>query len=623
MSTMPTWCGYAMTTTLALQVAVSLPAHGQEKSNPGVESHTVKGVMLMNRIGPSASTLYIANADGSGEHQLLPTSGFDYHASWSADGRWIVFTSERSGAGQADIYRVHPDGTGLERLTDNPALDDQGVLSPDGTKLAFVSTRDTHKANVWILDLRSRRLSNLTGQTGIQGDSTKPDAFLRPAWSPDGQWIAFSSDRNTEWLGHGNGSGWEHVQELGIYIVRLDGSGFRRLTQGGTSAGAPKWSPDGKRIVFYEIPVEQTWDARLRAGIGPGATSQIISVDVATGERTAHTEGPGLKVLPQYVGPADIRYLVKAGTNAGLAHTTGGPAVTRALRSPSWAPGGRTVVYEKVDFKPRPQNQLLYSWTPDCEYRYTDVFPTVANDGKLVVTEKAVSDGAISIMDADGSNKRRVFSAGSGAAFAPAWSPDGQWIAFGLGGYLQNRKTQPARLMIVRRDGTGARDLTGDTLNAGFPSWSPDGKRIVYRVWGGKTWGLRILDLNGGAVQVLTTEYDNLPFWSPDGALVTFTRKHEGNNFDIYTIRPDGTDLRQLTTTPANDAHAVWTADSKHLLWNSGIYGFKDEAALYDNTFQPYGVIFMMNADGSDKRQLTDSPWEDGMPRFVSKPTHP
>ncbi len=45
--------------------------------------------------------------------------------------------------------------------------------------------------------------------------------------------------------------------------------------------------------------------------------------------------------------------------------------------------------------------------------------------------------------------------------------------------------------------------------------------------------------------------------------------------------------------------------------------GWREEAALYDRTFQPYGQIFIMNADGSEKRHLTDSLWEDAMPRFV------
>src|SRR3954466_5083565 len=127
-----------------------------------VVSAMAKDVMLMNRIGPSKSELYVAATDGNGEHKLLNGPGFDYHASYSYDGKWIVFTSERTGYGQADVYRVHLDGTGLKQLTRDPALDDQGVLSPDGSQLAFVSTRATYRANIWVLDLKTKQLRNLT-----------------------------------------------------------------------------------------------------------------------------------------------------------------------------------------------------------------------------------------------------------------------------------------------------------------------------------------------------------------------------------------------------------------------------------------------------------------------------
>src|SRR5690606_36438151 len=141
-------------------------------------------VMLMNRIGPSKLMLYVANTDGSGERPLLPTSSVrDYEASFSADGRWIVFTSERDGEGdgQADIWCVRPDGSGLERLTRETSMEDAGVLSPDGTRLAYVSTSGgARTANIWVMDLKTRKAQNLTGD----GKSTPPapmNGHFRPA----------------------------------------------------------------------------------------------------------------------------------------------------------------------------------------------------------------------------------------------------------------------------------------------------------------------------------------------------------------------------------------------------------------------------------------------------------
>ena len=525
--------------------AVALTAHqirqamAQGAVSGPVAGSGTKGVMLMNRIGPSASELFIANSDGTGERRFLATPAFDYHASFSADGGWVVFTSERNGPGQADIYRARADGSAAERLTDSEAVDDQAALSPDGTLVAFVSTRDTSKANIWLLDLKTRRLANLTGQAGIQGDPDKPGGFFRPAWSPDGQWLAFSSDRNSAW--RAREGAWEHVQELSIYVIRADGSGLRRVSnaQPGICAGSPKWSADGKRVVFYELPVEQTWHAH-RPELVASATSQIVSVDVATGERIEHTSGRGLKLSPQFVSADEIGYLAKGGPNEGLAYTGGRAAVKGKMRSPAWSPDGRTVIYQKVSFAPRAQNMPLHSWDGNYEYRYTDVFPQLSRDGKLVVTEKD-ADSSIVIMDPDGSNKARVFhAAGKGLAFAPSWSPDGQWIAFGFGNFFGDRHKTRAKIMMVRRDGTGAQDLTGDTPHSGFPSFSADGRRIVYRVWGEQDYGLRILDLADRSVTVLTTEPDNLPGWSPDGSRIVFTRRQADGNYDVFTIRPDG-----------------------------------------------------------------------------------
>ena len=298
------------------------------------------------------------------------------------------------------------------------------------------------------------------------------------------------------------------------------------------------------------------------------------------------------------------------------------------MRAPSWSLDSKTLIYEKHSFKARPQNKPLYGWDRDWEYRHTDVFPALARDGTLAYTEKQQGNSSIVIAKPDGSERRVIYNPadhgydpkrlamGLGGAFQPSWSADSQWLAFGVGYWFQQRDTEKSTIMRIRRDGSGLESLTDGKVHSGFPSYSADGKEIVYRVWGESNYGLRILNIETRAIRTLTTGYDNLPGWSPDGSRILFTRKVDDVNFDIFTIRPDGSDLLRVTSHRSGDGHAVWTWDGR-IMWNSGMYGFRDEAALYDNTFQQYGQILIMNADGSEKRMLTDSRWENSMPLLI------
>ncbi len=561
--------------------------------------------ILFNRIGPYEMTLYVSQADGSGERPLLKSPGLDYNPAWSPDGRSIIFTSERNGS--ADLYLVKSDGTAIERLTEDPAYDDQAAFSPDSKQIVFVTTRAGGTADLWTLDLGTRKARPLTSGPG--GD-------FRPAWSPDGKWIAFSSDRESN-LPMRKGA-WEHLHLVDIYLIHPDGSGLKRLTEHGDFCGSPKWSADSRRVLSYCMSAEDTWS--YRTGKPKSGDTRLVSIDIATGAASNASAGPGVKMSPAWLPSGEIGYVRKDLGAPGIFYAEGKPGPPGAVRSPSWSPDGSRVVYHKIISAVARDWQK--TWSRDLQYElvFTRWLPAFHPSGERFV--------ASSTPDADGHTELRLAEAGANSSsplfrqpgksvMAAQWSPTGDAILFGVGTFFANRD-RGAQVATIKPDGSGFRELTSGANNNGFPSPSPDGKRFVYRTVGQDGQGLRIMNIEDRSITTLTTEYDNFPLWSPRGDIIILTRKIDGD-FEIFSIRPDGTDLRRLTNSPGNDGHCAWSPDGEWIVFSSSRMGFKDEAPYTDSP-QPYGELFVMRYDGTHVQQLTDNQWEDATAAWQPTP---
>ena len=555
---------------------------------------------------PLNSDIFIADADGSNERPFLPGPELDANASFSGDGQWLIFTSRRNGS--SDIYRARPDGSGLDRLVEDPSYDDQAALSPDGNLLAFVSSR-SGQADIWILDLRTRSVRNL---------SQHPAGDFRPSWSPDGQWIAFSSDRASN---HPRVPKNDFVirHATAVYVVKVDGTGLRPMTMDQPFAGSPSWSPDGTRLAFYSAPLPEvvniTTARRLRG------TTQIETVDVRTGERTSLTSGNGEKWSPRWLSNQQVAY-VGGGPEGGIEYTNGVAGTRGQFNGPSWSPDGTRMVFHREVDRAWPPHRRWPSLDPQFKLIRTGVFPAYSPSGEQMASNDQVTaslHNSLLLMKGDGTESRVLYAAADKNALAPAWSPRGTEIAFGLGQFFQNFNGPIlADIAVVQPDGKGLRILTDGKANYAFPTWSRNGKHIAYRELRGGRSSLGILDFDTGKTRTLLSgsAHYNFPSWSPTRDLIAFTSDMDGD-YEIYSIRANGTGLRRLTNSPGNDAHNAWSPDGRWIAFASARGGFKDEAALHPVNPQPYGEICVMRADGSDVRVLTDEPFEKGTPTWV------
>jgi Tol biopolymer transport system component len=186
---------------------------------------------------------WVANKDLSNQVKLTKASADSGWAVWKPGGAKLAFDSNRADPDPNDqnaindIFKMNPDGTGVVKLTDSKSFDGDAGWSPDGRKIAFESDRRNGAERAEIY------VMNADG-TNVRRVSTLPEgaqADSAPRFSPDGTKLVFTRFRGDP-------------KPAALFTIRIDGSGLRRLTPWNNGAGDADWAPNGKKLVFEANP---------------------------------------------------------------------------------------------------------------------------------------------------------------------------------------------------------------------------------------------------------------------------------------------------------------------------------------------------------------------------------
>ncbi len=386
---------------------------------------------------------------------LTDLEGRETHPSLAPDGSFFLYVKEAGG--DSDIFWQRVGGGNPRNLTeDSPVADEEPAVSPDGQRIAFRSEREG--GGLFVM--------GATGESAVRLTDTGHD----PAWSPDGEWIVYATEGVVDPRRRSN------LSEL--WRVRAAGGTPEPIPVKG-DAVQPSWSPDGQRIAYW--------------GLVPGTGTRLIwTVPVAGGEPLAVTDGKAIDWNPVWSPDGVHLYFVSDRSRS-----------MTLWRVPIDQRSGR-VQGEPEDLT------TPAAWSG---------FLSISRDGTQIAY--ATRDGranleriAFNPAQARVAGVPEPVTQGSRFVRSADISPDGQWIVY-------DTSLPQEDLYVVSADGQQLRQLTNDPERDRVPRWSPDGQRIVfYSDRGGdgyQAWSIRA---DGGDRRPMTAIAGGEvldPLWSPDG----------------------------------------------------------------------------------------------------------
>lgn len=458
------------------------------------------------------------------------------------DGKRIIFDL------LGDLYTVDVEGGDATALVTGSSFDTQPVFSPDGREIAFISDRDGSE-NLWIAAADgsgARALSR--GDNGV---------LIAPAWSADGRQIHVTRfEQRNRLVGDIPGTLWSYPRAGGAGMP-IPGKAMTGKTSAPSTAEGDKADVDSG---LRGIGARASADGRhLYFAAGGDGNYEVRRRDLRSGQVLTVIHGP--RQGPGFFQPVpspDGRY---------IAYATGWEGGTE-LRLRSLVDGSdRRIAYPiepTLAAEPIAFQGLLprYAFTPD------STAIVIAHGGKLrrvdlrnaeqrtipfraKVALQVHRSPRPGLVDEDGPVRARLIQ-------APSLSPDGSRIAFSAFGKLYQ---------MALSDGVAKRltdtPLTADAATENQPAWSPDGQWIAYTSWsrrdGGQVWRIRS-DGASAPVQITRTAgYYRKPVYAPDGASLLVLRSwmHE----QLQLIVPRGYDpqrpfLQDLVRIPLADGSA-------------------------------------------------------------------